>query len=143
VIEGRIHNGRSLPHFSLTIRGKATMATDISGRAALLQISEREIRAIARCLTCYSRQTILRQLGSRERVPLAQLRRHLSVGPATLSHHVEQLENAGLIEIERVGKHAFVRLRGDVLESFGDWVAGLVTHHRDLASCVEIGSTSG
>ncbi|WP_396126785.1 ArsR/SmtB family transcription factor [Acidicapsa ligni] len=82
---------------------------------------------MARCLTCYSRQTILQELGAGEKVPLAQLRRHLSVTPATLSHHVEQLEAAGFIEIERIGKQAFVSLRRDTLQSFGDWILALVT----------------
>lgn len=103
------------------------MGINRSEQATSSRISEKQVKAMARCLTCYTRQAILRELGAGEKVPLAQLRRNLSVGPATLSHHVEQLQRAGLIDIERVGRSAFVRLRKDVLKSFGGWLVDLAS----------------
>jgi ArsR family transcriptional regulator, arsenate/arsenite/antimonite-responsive transcriptional repressor len=74
--------------------------------------------AIFRALADPRRFALLQQI-ARAGCPLgcSQALAALSISAATLSHHIKELESAGLIDIRRQGKFAYLTLRPGVLQS--------------------------
>ncbi len=89
-------------------------------------LTDRDSMLIARALADPRRCRILAQIGAEPAsLPCSALVEAHEVSAATISHHLKELEAAGLIEIRRDGKHAHLRIRRERLQAYADLVASL------------------
>jgi ArsR family transcriptional regulator len=72
--------------------------------AASSKLQPRQLRAISRALSDPTRFEVLRKVASRDCAACSDLRSAFSITPATLSHHLKELESCGLVEITKRGK---------------------------------------
>jgi len=58
-----------------------------------------------------------------------EARSALAISAATLSHHIKELQAAGLIDVRREGKFVFLSPRADVLQDLIDLLGQMVNPH--------------
>jgi DNA-binding transcriptional ArsR family regulator len=87
--------------------------------AKRITLTDRQLSLIARALADPRRYEILKQLGKSATChPCSDIRNCLPITAATLSHHMKELENAGLVDVQREGKFANYTLRRDILQAY-------------------------
>jgi ArsR family transcriptional regulator len=81
-------------------------------------LSDRQFRAITKAVSDPRRYEILQIIAGKKDCTCVELREQSPITPATLSHHLKELESAGLITITREGKFAFPCFRRDVWKTY-------------------------
>jgi ArsR family transcriptional regulator len=109
---------------------RETSASSERGKAAA-RLTRAQRTAILKALAEPHRFELLERI-ARAQCPLAcsDMLAALAISPATLSHHIKELETAGLIHVRREGKFAYLTLRPGVIKSLAATLAALAPSSR-------------
>jgi ArsR family transcriptional regulator len=84
-----------------------------------VQLDDRQFFLISKALADPKRFEMLQKIGESKDAPTCTcLGECVGIAPATVSHHIKELDNAGLVNVERDGKFAHVTLRRDVWKAY-------------------------
>jgi ArsR family transcriptional regulator, arsenate/arsenite/antimonite-responsive transcriptional repressor len=84
----------------------------------MAEMTEQELRVITRAIADPRRFEILRHIARTECMACAKLRTQVPISAATLSHHLKELEAAGLIDTEHHGKFMDASFRPKVWKQY-------------------------
>jgi len=83
-----------------------------------LQLKKAQLQQIARALADPTRFEIFQQIAASQCLACSEIRDRFPVSAPTISHHLKELEAAGIIESERAGKFVNLTLRHDVWQAY-------------------------
>ena len=83
-----------------------------------MRLSPEQVHAIAHAVAEPRRFAILRQIASQGVMPCSALEAHESISAATVSHHLKELQEAGLVGAERSGRIMHLTLRREVWQAY-------------------------
>ena len=86
--------------------------------ASAAQLAPGQFERIAKALADPRRFAMLEAIAGGEECPYQRLCCDFPVTKATVSHHMKELINAGLVESEREGQTMVARFRSDVLAAY-------------------------
>ena len=85
-----------------------------------MSLHQGQFERIAKALSDPRRFALLEQISAGKECPQANLCRMFPVTKATISHHLKELVQAGLVEAEKEGQYAHYRVCREVLKAYSD-----------------------
>jgi ArsR family transcriptional regulator len=84
-----------------------------------VELNEDQLSLIAKALADPRRYEILKKISTKSCfTPCSAMRDCFDIAPATLSHHMKELETAGLIRSEKDGKFVNYQPRPEILRAY-------------------------
>lgn len=110
-----------------TGRDREPAPRDLAGSSAVasssdpdrpVSLSADDLQAISRALADPKRFAILQQIAASEHMMCGQLNAQDCLSPATISHHLRELQDAGLVDSSRDGRQMRLALRRPVWNAY-------------------------
>jgi ArsR family transcriptional regulator, arsenate/arsenite/antimonite-responsive transcriptional repressor len=95
-----------------------TVYLDPAAPAPTVELLPGQFERIAKALADPRRFAMLEAIGANCGCPNQSLCRDFPVSKATVSHHLKELTQAGLVEPERDGQYVRYRVRDDVVRAY-------------------------
>jgi ArsR family transcriptional regulator, arsenate/arsenite/antimonite-responsive transcriptional repressor len=91
-------------------------------RPTTAQLSAEQFERIGKALSDPRRFAMLEAIGGSDgcECPNQALCERFPVSKATISHHLKELAQAGLVEPEREGQYVSYRVRGDIVRAYAE-----------------------
>ncbi len=83
-----------------------------------MALSDAQFHRISKVLADKRRFEILTRIADEKELACNDLKGCISITAATLSHHINELSDANLVEVRREGKFAHLKLRRDVWKEY-------------------------
>ena len=100
-------------------------ATEMPQAVKPVRLSRARRAAMLKALADPRRFELLERIANAQCLGCTEARAMLPISAATLSHHIKELETAGIISIRREGKFHYMSLRPGVLESLAASLSAL------------------
>lgn len=83
-------------------------------------MDESTLVRIAKAIADPTRYAILKAIASHGEISCGRLAEVFPIAQATVSHHLNVLMNAGLVEMRKQGQHHYFRLHDETLQQFAE-----------------------
>ncbi|HEY2471204.1 MAG TPA: helix-turn-helix domain-containing protein [Terracidiphilus sp.] len=101
-------------------------AASVTAQAAKpCRLTRAQRTAILKALSDPKRFELLENIARAKCLGCTQAHEALAIAPATLSHHIKELQTSGLIDVRREGKFAFLSIKPGVLEALSVYLQSL------------------
>ena len=89
------------------------------------KLSDEQMQAIARAVADPRRFAILQQIASKESCACGAVREQQPISAATISHHMKELADAGLVVVNHEGRTAELTFQRGVWDSYLSQLANI------------------